>query len=271
VTKLEIVPATSLDGRGEPDAAYASTGHALAGGSRARLVSPPGFSLWMVAAELDDGASITWPEVHGDEAVYVVEGRLAVDAPGAGTRTTPARGAAIVEAGAPARARAVGPTRVVHMGPRDPQPPTDGVNGPPLDAPRGVHVVGPRGTWTATDPSSDSHYYADSTCPTCRITLLSVGRRGPYESAVHSHTQDELIHVVAGGIRLGRRHVGPGDTLAIAAGTRYGFRGDDDGFVFLNHRRDASYQCWPGDVPRRLEGGAVNGMTPVMDLVEGEP
>jgi quercetin dioxygenase-like cupin family protein len=260
VTKLAIVPDAPLDGIA---AGYLGGGHVVDGGVRSRLVSPPGFSLWMAVAELDDGATIAWPAAHGDEAVYVLSGAFVVDG-----RTTPTRGAAIVEADAPAHGRAVGPTRVVHMGPADPRPPTDGVNGPPDDGPRGVHVVGPRGTWAATAPDSDSHYFADSTCPTCRITLLSVGRSGPYESPVHSHTQDELIHVVAGGIRLGRRHVGPGDTLAIAAGTRYGFRGDDDGFVFVNHRRDASYQCWPGVVERRLEGGAVNGMRPVMDLVE---
>jgi hypothetical protein len=263
VTKLAVVPGSPLD---DPDASgYSPTGHVLDGAARARLVSPPGFSLWMVVAELDDGATITWPAVHGDEAVYVQTGAFAVDG-----RTAPARGAAIVEADVPARGRAVGPTRIVHMGPVDPRPPDDGIHGPAGAGPRGVHVVGPRGTWAAAAPTSDSHYFADSTCPTCRITLLSVGRSAPYESPVHSHTQDELIHVVAGGIRLGRRHVGPGDTLAIAAGTRYGFRGDDDGFVFLNHRRDASYQCWPGVAERRLEGGAVNGMTPVMDLVEEE-
>jgi quercetin dioxygenase-like cupin family protein len=262
VTKLAIVPDAPLDGVAT---GYPTAGHVVDGVARARLVSPPGFSLWMAVAELDDGATITWPATHGDEAVYVAAGAFVIDG-----RAAPVRGAAIIEADAPAQGRAVGPTRIVHMGPADPLPPRDGINGPPGDGPRGVHVVGPRGTWAATTAASDSHYFADSTCPTCRITLLSVGRLGPYESAVHSHTQDELIHVVAGGIRLGRRRVGPGDTLAIAAGTRYGFRGDDDGFVFVNHRRDASYQCWPGVAERRLEGGEVNGMTPVMDLIDEE-
>ena len=36
----------------------------------------------------------------------------------------------------------------------------------------------PKGTFARVDADGDSHYYADSTCPTCRITLLSVGRNG---------------------------------------------------------------------------------------------
>jgi hypothetical protein len=152
------------------------------------------------------------------------------------------------------------------MGPRDPAPPVDGLNGPPATEGRGAHVVGPRGTYANTSETVDSHYYADSTCPTCRITLLSVGRSFGYRSEPHSHTQDELIHVVAGGINLGRRRVGPGDTVAIAAGARYGFHGDDDGFVFLNYRSDASQQMSGSASTPRMEGGVVNDMTPVMDL-----
>jgi quercetin dioxygenase-like cupin family protein len=231
------------------------------GGVRHRVVSPDGFSLWMLRTELDDGSTVEWPTTHGDEAVYVLEGALQIDG-----RVTPVHGAAIVESNVATRARAIGPTRLVHMGPRDPAPPVAGLNGPPALEGHGVHVVGQRGTYANTTDTVDSHYYADSTCPTCRITLLSVGRTFGYQSAPHSHTEDELIHVVAGGIHVGRQRLGPGDTLAIAAGARYGFHGDDDGFVFLNHRRDAS-QMWGSDTAPRMEGGVVNDMTPVMDLI----
>jgi quercetin dioxygenase-like cupin family protein len=259
MARLGIVRAADV----EPAPGWATGHHRVSGGVRAALRSPAGFPLWLLVAELDDGATVTWDDAHGDECVYVVAGALEVDG-----RVAPPAGAAIVEAGVATTARAVGPTRLVHAGSVDPTPPGDGIHGPPADGPRGVHVVGPGGTWANRAPGIDSHYYADSTCPTCRITLLSVGRSVPYESPVHSHTQDELIHVLDGGLALGARRVGPGDTLAIAAGTRYGFRGDPAGFTFLNVRRDASYQCWPGDVPPRLEGGAANGMAPVMDLVE---
>jgi quercetin dioxygenase-like cupin family protein len=236
--------------------------HWSEGGVRHRVVSPDGFSLWMLRAELDDGSTIQWPAMHGDEAVYVLDGALEVDG-----RVAPTKGAAIVESDVVTRARAVGPTRIVHMGPRDPTPPVDGLNGPATAEGHGVHLVGPRGTYANVTETADSHYFADSTCPTCRITLLSVGRSFGYRSEPHSHSQDELIHVVAGGITLGRRRLGPGDTVAIEAGARYGFRGDGDGFVFVNYRRDASRQMWGSATAPRMEGGAVNDMTPVMDVV----
>src|SRR4051794_39579089 len=146
-------------------------GHRVAGGVRHRVVSPAGFSLWMLRAELDDRSTIEWPATHGDEAVYVLDGALEIDG-----RVAPAQGAAIVESEVVTRARAVGLTRIVHMGPRDPAPPVDGLNGPAATDGHGVHVVGPRGTYANVTETADSHYYADSTCPTCRITLLSVGR-----------------------------------------------------------------------------------------------
>lgn len=257
MAKVEIVP---FD-RHELVPGYPA-GHHIEGAVRHRVVSPDGFSLWMLRAELEDESTIDWPATHGDEAVYVLEGAIEVDG-----RVAPARGAAIVEANVVTRVRAIGATRILHMGPRDPEPPVDGLNGPPASEGRGVHVVGPRGTYANTSETVDSHYYADSTCPTCRITLLSVGRSFGYRSAPHSHTQDELIHVVAGGINLGRRHVAPGDTVAIVAGARYGFHGDDDGFVFVNYRRDASQQMWGSASTPRMEGGAVNDMTPVMDVM----
>jgi quercetin dioxygenase-like cupin family protein len=246
----------------EPAPGYGDFGHVVTGSAQHRVVSPEGFSLWMLTADLDDGTTVDWPATHGDEAVYVVDGALEIDG-----RVAPAKGAAVIESDVVVRGRARGPTRVVHMGPRDPAPPVDGMNGAAATEGRGVHVVGPRGTYANTTDVSDSHYFADSSCPTCRLTLLSVGRSFAYVSEPHSHSQDELIHVVSGAIVLGRQRVEPGDTLAIAAGARYGFRGDEHGFVFVNYRRDASQQMWSPGVPPRLEGGAVNDMTPVMDLI----
>jgi quercetin dioxygenase-like cupin family protein len=251
----------------EPSDAYGELGFVVTGDVTARVVSPAGFSLWLVRAELDDGAALDWPARHGDEAVYVIEGALEVDAPGGRPVVVPPAGAAVVEAGAPARTTARGTTSVMHVGPADPAPPTGGLNGAADPDGHGVHAVGPKGTYARVDADGDSHYYADSTCPTCRLTLLSVGRNGANRSAPHSHTQDELIHVVTGGLTLGARQVGPGDTLAIAAGVRYGFTGDDGGFLFLNYRADASEQHWPDGRPPLTEGGAVNGLEPVWDLL----
>jgi quercetin dioxygenase-like cupin family protein len=250
----------------EPSDAYGPRGFGVDGDVTACVVSPADFSLWLVRSDLADGAGLEWPARHGDEAVYVIDGALELEQPD-GSVVIPPAGAAVVEADAPARLRARGATTLMHVGPADSAPPVAGFNGPADPGGHGVHAVGPKGTYARVDADGDSHYYADSTCPTCRITLLSVGRNGANRSAPHSHTQDELIHVVSGGLTLGARRVGPGDTLAIAAGVRYGFTGDDGGFLFLNYRADASEQHWPDGRPPLTEGGAVNGLEPVWDML----
>ena len=149
------------------------TGHRVEGGVRRRVVSPDGFSLWMLRAELDDGSTIEWPATHGDEAVYVVDGA----ARGRRARSRRPRARPIVESDVVTRARAVGPTRIVHMGPRDPRasgrrPERSGPAPTATACTSSVRC----GTYANVTDVGDSHYYADSTCPTCRITLLSVGR-----------------------------------------------------------------------------------------------
>jgi len=225
-----------------------------------RLVSPPGFSLWLVDIELPAGGELRVPARHGDQAVAVLSGRLRVD-----ERICVARGAVVIEAGAgEVVLGALDDAHIVHMGPTDPTVPSDGLNGAPFPG-RSVHVVGPRGTYAAVEPGRDTHYFADSTCPTCRLTLLYTSRTREYVSETHSHSQDELIHLLWGELRLGSQVVQPGDTLAIAADRRYGFRSGADGFGFLNYRRDASQQTVERGSPPRMEGGLVNGLVAVMD------
>jgi hypothetical protein len=107
--------------------------------------------------------------------------------------------------------------------------------------------------------------FADSTCPTCRITLFVTGRDEPYTSSRHSHSADEVLYVLRGEVRFGSRRLGPGDAVAIEGGYKYGFRSGPDGFAFLNYRRDASEQTSDGDVAR-LEGGKARGLTFVNDV-----
>src|SRR5690349_3554038 len=96
----------------EPSDAYGARGFTVDGDVTARVVSPPDFSLWLVTADLSDGTTIEWPARHGDEAVYVLDGALEIDGKvdgnGAGRKTVPPVGAAVIEADAPATARAVG-------------------------------------------------------------------------------------------------------------------------------------------------------------------
>ena len=93
--------------------------------------------------------------------------------------------------------------------------------------------------------------HADSACPTCEIWLhenhfpagleFEDGERG-----VHSHTEDEIIFVIDGEIRLGTKLYGPGTALAIAADTLYSFTPGPEGLSFINFRAGT-----PGDIQFR--------------------
>ncbi len=79
--------------------------------------------------------------------------------------------------------------------------------------------------------------HADCSCPTCQVWLHENDfYKADYEIPVHSHTEDEIIFVRAGSMRLGNRLCGPGTTLAIAANTKYGFKAGPEGLSFVNFR-----------------------------------
>jgi hypothetical protein len=63
------------------------------------------------------------------------------------------------------------------------------------------------------------------------------------EASVHSHSEDEIIFVIGGEIRLGAKLYGPGTALAIAANTLYSFSGGPQGLAFINFRAGK-----PGDI-----------------------
>lgn len=93
--------------------------------------------------------------------------------------------------------------------------------------------------------------HADSSCPTCSVWLHENSFPPPPAAApvskpgvgIHSHTEDEIIFVTAGQIRLGTRLHGPGTAVAIAANTLYSFTPGPDGLCFINFRAAA-----PGDI-----------------------
>jgi len=205
---------------------------------------PDDFPLWLERFEV---GTVMWNVHHGDEAVYVLEGAVDVDGHGC-----PAGGAVIVEAGVPATLTAPVDASIVRMG-------THEIS---ARVGRRVHVVGPGGTWAKVDDERTTRYFADSGCATCDVTLFVTGRVHEHVSAPHSHSADELIHVLEGEIVVGRRHLGPGSTIAIAAGQRYGFRGE--GFSFLNFRAHAA--TLTRDHVEIAEGPLAHGFEPIMDV-----
>jgi hypothetical protein len=79
--------------------------------------------------------------------------------------------------------------------------------------------------------------HADAQCPTCRVWLHEqVYEMADQETVLHSHSEDEVIFVTDGAIRLGQRLYGPGTALAIAANVKYGFHSGPAGLHFVNFR-----------------------------------
>jgi len=92
--------------------------------------------------------------------------------------------------------------------------------------------------------------HADGGCPTCAVWLHENHFPGSpgltpdeQQRGVHSHSEDEIIFVTAGQVRLGTRLYGPGTALAIAADTLYSFTPGPEGLSFINFRAGK-----PGDI-----------------------
>jgi hypothetical protein len=92
--------------------------------------------------------------------------------------------------------------------------------------------------------------HADADCDGCAVWLHEnhfPGSPGlpPEEQqrGVHSHSEDEIIFVIDGEVRLGTRLYGPGTALAIAADTLYSFTPGPAGLSFINFRAGR-----PGDI-----------------------
>jgi hypothetical protein len=80
--------------------------------------------------------------------------------------------------------------------------------------------------------------HADASCPTCTVWLHENDFHRKTGTIVppHSHSENEIIFVTAGGIKLGNRIYGRGTALAIAADTIYGFEAAPGGLSFINFR-----------------------------------
>jgi len=85
--------------------------------------------------------------------------------------------------------------------------------------------------------------HADSDCPTCSVWLhenhflpaepLTVEQQ---KGGIHSHSEDEIIFVIDGEMRLGNKPAGAGTAVAIAADTLYSFSPGPNGLSFINFR-----------------------------------
>jgi hypothetical protein len=213
--------------------------------------SPVGYPLWMTQGRLPAGTPLRWPDPHGEEAIFVLAGELSLD----DGRVATTGSALILEAEAAPVVVAATDSVVLAMGTAGGATPDGGPVGPAAPGGRRVHLIGRQGiaVW-ARAPSKLTRYFTTSTCPTCRLMLMYSASQERYASAVHSHTADELIHVLRGRIRVGLEWAERGDTVAVPADTRYRFQTDVDGYGFLNYRADACYYV-AVDGTRLLEAG----------------
>jgi mannose-6-phosphate isomerase-like protein (cupin superfamily) len=230
-------------------ASYAAPHCSAHGQARGVLFHPAGFSLWRVLGDLGPDAELAWDTAHGDEALYVLSGGLDGE-----NGPVSAGSTLIVEAGVPTSVRSTGATQLVHFGPAIPSSPTDGLLGPADEGGRGVHLMTAEAASAIRfeGDNATSLYFQDGTCRTCRITFFlydgTVFAAG-YTGASHAHSQDEIMHVLDGELRVGPLVVGPGSSIAVPGRLRYSFRTEGP-FRYLTYRADVSTAVvQPGSTP----------------------
>jgi hypothetical protein len=119
--------------------------------------------------------------------------------------------------------------------------------------------------------------HANAACPGCEVWLhenaffTGTDKRADSDAGVHSHTEDEIIFVTDGEIRLGARLFPRGTAVAISAETLYSFTAGPGGMRFVNFRA-----ATPGDI--RFANGVTMSETeywadrlPVPRYVESRP
>ena len=172
----------------------------------------------------------------------------------------------VVESGVPATLTARQRTTIVHCSPTATDVPTDGLYGAPESHGHTVHVLGENGWFlSGAQEGVRTTWFADSTCPTCRISFFRVEHPPGFAGNFHSHSQDEIIFVLNGIVRLGPHGYGPGTALNIPANVPYRVS-YPEGADFLNYRRDVSEQSYGKEGPPRLEGALARGGRLVEDF-----
>jgi hypothetical protein len=85
--------------------------------------------------------------------------------------------------------------------------------------------------------------HANGLCPTCEVWLhenhFAPGLAFSPEAAakgIHSHSEDEVIFITEGAIRLGQKLFPAGTAVAIAADTLYSIAPGPEGMAFINFR-----------------------------------
>lgn len=111
-----------------------------------------------------------------------------------------------------------------------------------------VHVVNRKDApyYTYDSPETrtkftDGVVFADSGCQSCGLWLHESRLPGSVPIQRHLHTEDEIIVVLDGCLKLGREELRTGDAVAIDANTMYMFKTGPEGLRFINFRPSEPY------------------------------
>ena len=116
----------------------------------------------------------------------------------------------------------------------------------------------PRSDSLGGAPGLGGVMHADANSSTCSLWMHEnyfPGSDAPVPgdtTGVHSHSEDEIIFVTSGEMRLGQKLYGPGTALAVAADTLYSFTAGPHGLRFVNFRAGR-----PGDI-RFVDGRSIS-------------
>lgn len=184
--------------------------------------------LLMWAHTLAPGASLEWNGPAQDHLVYVWEGAVTAD-----RQTLTVDEAFVVEHGGHGVVQAgETPATVLHFHRPEDHAAAAGREGGHTHVLAGARVM--RGVEAKS--AVGRALYADAACPTCEVWLHGNQLPPGLKVERHYHTEDEIIVVTAGEIKLGRLGYGRGSVLAVDAETRYGFTSGDPGLSFINYR-----------------------------------
>jgi hypothetical protein len=197
--------------------------------SRAYLAGPRD-PLHLLRHSLAADASVRLRGIPADLMLYVLEGSI-----DACDRTLAKSSSMIIEFGAEALVTA-GQDGAILLAFHQAERPGDAKPGGHLHLLPRASVPCTHDLGTQNEMGGGIH--ADADCPTCTVWLHENDFHCKDGTAVplHSHSEDEIIFVTAGEIRLGNRRYGPGTALAIAANTIYGFDAAPEGLSLINFR-----------------------------------
>jgi quercetin dioxygenase-like cupin family protein len=186
---------------------------------------------------LQPGGSVEWRQSQVSHLVYVLDGAAySSDEP------LTKDGSLIVAGGASATLRAGdAPLTLLHF-----HPSPESVK--PTRSGGCVHLVNRKDApyYTYDSPETqrkftDGVVFADSGCSSCGLWLHESRLPGDVTIGRHFHTEDEIIVVLDGCLKLGRQELRLGDAVAIDANTMYTFKTGADGLRFINFRPSEPY------------------------------